>query len=71
MTAEDVKYNLDHMRDPKVLESRTRSSMEAIDKVETPEKYTVVIKTQYPYAPLIDNIGDAWAVISSAGDHRE
>ena len=61
-TAEDVKYSIERMKgtDPDL---RTRSAMEPIDKVETPDNNTVVIKTKEPFAALINNVGHTWNVI--------
>ncbi|MBI2761431.1 MAG: ABC transporter substrate-binding protein [Chloroflexi bacterium] len=61
-TADDVKYSLERMKgsDP---ELRTRSAMEPIDSIETPDQYTVVVKTKEPFAPFINHIGHTWNVI--------
>lgn len=60
--AEDVKYSLERMKgsDPDL---RTRSAMEPIDKVETPDQYTVVVKTKEPFAAFINNAGHTWNII--------
>ena len=60
--AEDVKYSLERMKgsDP---ELRTRSVMEPIDKIETPDPYTVVVKTREPFAAFLNNAGHTWNVI--------
>jgi peptide/nickel transport system substrate-binding protein len=60
--AEDVRYSLERMKgtDP---ELRTRSAMEPIDKIETPDDHTVIIKTREPFAALINNVGHTWNII--------
>ena len=61
-TAEDVKYSLERMKgtDP---ELRTRSAMDPIDSIETPDQYTVVVKTKEPFAAFINNAGHTWNVM--------
>ena len=34
-----------------------------LDSIETPDKYTVIIKTKTPFAPLMNYLGSAWAKI--------
>lgn len=62
LKAEDVKYSLERMKgtDP---ELRTRSAMEPIDKIETPDDRTVVVKTKEPFAALVNNAGHTWNII--------
>ncbi len=62
LKASDVKYSLERMKgsDP---ELRTRSVMETISSVETPDDYTVVVKTKDPYAAFMTVIGHTWNII--------
>lgn len=62
LKASDVKYSIERMKgnDP---ELRTRSAMETVAGVETPDDYTVVVKTKEPYAAFINVIGHTWNVI--------
>lgn len=60
-TSEDVAFNFQRHLDPKVA-SRGRPQVQDIDRVETPDKYTVVIHLKNPTAyPLLRNL--AWLTI--------
>jgi peptide/nickel transport system substrate-binding protein len=61
-TSEDVKYSLERMigDDPRL---RTRNALRAIESVDTPDDQTAVVKTSFPYASLLNNIGHTWSVI--------
>ena len=37
--------------------------MAHVESIETPDKYTVVIKTKIPFAPMLNYLGSAWAKI--------
>jgi peptide/nickel transport system substrate-binding protein len=37
--------------------------MTEVDSIETPDKYTVIIKTKTPFAPMLNYLGSAWAKI--------
>lgn len=52
MTAEDIAFSFQFWRDALV----KAHMIDSIDKVEVKDKYTVVIKTKYPYSPLMGNI---------------
>lgn len=60
--ASDVKYSIERMKgsDP---ELRTRSAMEPVDKIETPDDSTVVVRMREPFAAFINNVGHTWNVI--------
>ena len=70
--ASDVKYSIERMKgtDP---ELRTRSAMEPVDKIETPDDYTVIVKTKEPFAAFVNNAGHTWNVIMAPefGDSQE
>src|SRR5664279_378132 len=53
MTADDVKFSLDAARNPKAGWGYIDV---AIKSVTAKDKYTVVVKTKYPWAPLISDI---------------
>ncbi|MHB8577315.1 MAG: ABC transporter substrate-binding protein, partial [Dehalococcoidia bacterium] len=61
-TSADVKYSIERMggTDP---ELRTRSAFAPVDKVETPDPYTVVVTTKQPYAAFIPIIGHTWSIM--------
>jgi peptide/nickel transport system substrate-binding protein len=37
--------------------------MTELDRIETPDRYTVIIKTKVPFAPMLNYLGSAWAKI--------
>ncbi len=37
--------------------------MTHLDKIETPDRYTIIIKTKVPFAPMLNYLGSAWAKI--------
>jgi peptide/nickel transport system substrate-binding protein len=52
MTADDVKYSIDRVRDPKI-GAPIRDVYADVDKVETPDKYTVRLTLSRPNAALL------------------
>jgi peptide/nickel transport system substrate-binding protein len=48
LTAEDVKYSLERLIDPKSIVGPSSSMRRLIDKVEAPEKYKVVVTLKVP-----------------------
>ncbi len=52
LKAADVKYSLERIADEKTASPR-RTELTPIDKIETPDDYTVVIKLKNPYSPLL------------------
>ena len=54
MTSADVKFSIDEA-------SKTKGGWEfinsAIKEVTTPDELTVVVKTKYPWAPLLADLG--------------
>ncbi len=57
LTSADVKYSLERIKDPATKSSR-RSQLEPIVAIETPDDYTVIIKTSKPFAPLLAVLAD-------------
>jgi peptide/nickel transport system substrate-binding protein len=37
--------------------------MTEVESIETPDRYTVIIKTKVPFAPMLNYLGSAWAKI--------
>lgn len=58
MTSEDVKFTLERVLDP-ATRSPGRSFIDVITAIETPDRYTVRIKMQYPLASLLSGLASA------------
>ncbi len=56
LVAEDVKYSIERMMDPRTA-SPWRSIWSIIDRIETPDKYTVRFTTRRPFAPFLSYLG--------------
>jgi peptide/nickel transport system substrate-binding protein len=54
LTSEDAVYNLDRVRDPKVTAGIQTGFIPPNTTWEAPDKYTVLIKTQNPWAAVFD-----------------
>lgn len=52
MTADDVKFSLERLRDPKT-ESPYKSKLDAVASIDIVDPYTVKITTKEPFAPLL------------------
>lgn len=57
LTSADVKYSLERIKDPEVKSPRS-SQLAPIIAIETPDDYTVIIKTEKPFAPLLAVLAD-------------
>jgi peptide/nickel transport system substrate-binding protein len=55
LTAEDVVYTFESIRDP-ALRSPRRAAYAMIESIESPDPYTVCIRTQEPFAPFLINM---------------
>lgn len=62
MKAADVKYSIERILDEKTGSPR-RSNFAPVDKIETPDDYTVVIKLKNPYAPFLSILADRTTAI--------
>ncbi len=51
--SDDVKFTYDSFMDPSV-KTAYRGYFEMVDKIETPDKYTVIVRYKKPYAPTLD-----------------
>jgi len=54
LTAEDVKYTYEWYMNP-ANAANGASNFKSVDKVETPDKYTVVVRMKEPFAPFLVN----------------
>jgi peptide/nickel transport system substrate-binding protein len=64
LTADDVKFSLDRIMDPKTASPRA-AGFTNVDKVEVVDKYTVKLTTKVPHAPMINILASAWNQIVS------
>ncbi|MCL4424094.1 MAG: ABC transporter substrate-binding protein [Firmicutes bacterium] len=61
LTAEDVKFTFERwLANTK---SPSRFMISLIDRIETPDKYTVVVHLKEPFAIFLDNLTSSWASI--------
>ncbi|MDQ7858677.1 MAG: ABC transporter substrate-binding protein [Armatimonadota bacterium] len=58
MTSEDVKFTLERVLDP-ATRSPGRSFIDVITAVETPDRYTVRLRLQFPLASLLSGLASA------------
>jgi peptide/nickel transport system substrate-binding protein len=67
LTSEDVKFSFERTLEPKT-KSPNRSNLLAIDTIETPDAYTVVIKLKEPSAAILANLAyrSGWIVSKKA-----
>ena len=64
LTSEDVKYSIE--RQTTNQPGRYQHAyffLDKLDKILTPDKYTVVFKTKEPYAPFMNYMANPWTVI--------
>jgi peptide/nickel transport system substrate-binding protein len=62
LTSEDVKYTYERILNPET-GSIARSFFAVVEKIETPDKYTVIFLLRDPFAPFLVNTASAWAGI--------
>lgn len=61
LTSEDVKFTFERwLANTK---SPTRYMISLIDRIETPDKYTVIVHLKEPFAIFLNNLASAWASI--------
>src|SRR5271154_6516005 len=70
LTAADVKYTLDSMRDGTVITAKAQA-LANIDRVDAPDAATIVIHMKQPDATLLWNLSDAAIGIVPAGSGRD
>jgi peptide/nickel transport system substrate-binding protein len=62
LTSADIKYNIERMIDPATGSPRA-SRFNLVNKIETPDEYTVVFTLKDPFAPFLGNFADPNAMI--------
>ncbi len=62
MTSADVKYSFERMVDPD-LGSLAKTYFEMVEKVETPDDYTVIFHLEEPFADFLINVAHTYAKI--------
>lgn len=63
LTSEDVKFTIERVMDPEN-KSQGKSTMDNVDKVETPDKYTVVLRLKGPDVVILNDLGRAFMAIT-------
>ncbi|MBI2888126.1 MAG: ABC transporter substrate-binding protein [Chloroflexi bacterium] len=64
LTAEDVKFSLERMKDPpKGVISPRRDALKPIQRIETPGPYTVTLVLERPYQALMPTLAQGWMAI--------
>jgi peptide/nickel transport system substrate-binding protein len=66
LTSADVKYSIERisgMHGKKAEFKRRYYFQDQIASIETPDRYTVIIKTKEPYAPFLNYIASPWSCI--------
>jgi peptide/nickel transport system substrate-binding protein len=70
LTARDVKWTLDSMRDGSLLTLKG-STYKLVTSVETPDDHTLVVRLKEPFAPLLWNLtGGAFGVVPYGSDKQ-
>jgi peptide/nickel transport system substrate-binding protein len=62
LTSQDIKLNFDYIR-TNAPDFVLAPMFAMIDSVDTPDPQTVTVKTSFPYAFLLENLGDIWAKV--------
>lgn len=62
LTSNDIKLNFDYMRTPQP-DFVLAKMFSMISDIQTPDDTTVTVKTSFPYAFLLENLGDIWAKV--------
>jgi peptide/nickel transport system substrate-binding protein len=64
VAAEDVKYSLERIMDP-ATHSLYATTFDVVDRIDTPDKYTVIIRLKKPFSPLLAKLADPPVAIVS------
>lgn len=70
MTAADVKYSLERYKNPDVGSPRA-VYVDAIETIETPDDYTVILHLSYPFSPLLSYLANPLLAIVPEGIAEE
>jgi peptide/nickel transport system substrate-binding protein len=65
LDAEAVKYNIERILDPKTTSSYAKSLLGPIDKISTPDDYTIVLHYSSPFAALLQGLSLPYLGIQS------
>ncbi len=62
LTSADVKATIERLMSPE-LSSPKASEFDSIERIETPDDETVVLRLSEPYAPLLSTLASGWGAI--------
>lgn len=65
LNAEAVKFNFERILDPKTISHYSKSLLGSITSIATPDEYTVVIRYDEPFAPLLQGLSLPYLGIQS------
>ncbi|CAK9883937.1 MAG: Glutathione-binding protein GsiB [Candidatus Erwinia impunctatus] len=66
LNAQAVKYNFDRILDPKTISPYSKSLLGPVKSVTTPDDYTVVIRYDQPFTPLLQGLSLPYLGIQSS-----
>lgn len=70
-TSKDVKFTYDRILDPLVRAAHHRQALEDLDRVETPDDFTVIFHWKNPYVWALQKVGDVSIVPAHAFEGHE